>query len=255
MIVGLHFDPAFVDFNRCELWDPALRGGPDSDGLYRLVDQARKGDLSARMEFADTMQWTLLPETWECFQRTHGARPLSHADWFYAKLMQFFDILLYDQLTVTDSNRERRVLDPSDALEAEFKLIGRIGPSLDPEALERALVAEEYRRYEWGVLVLRVAQSPENRLAAARAWLEEQRLARERADPEEPRRGWTKNQERDRVILNCLNRGLTPELICKELDNRTIPTPRALQSKNGSAQESDNLPERAGFSEEDLWLA
>ena len=95
-----------------------------------------------------------------------------------------------------------------------------------------ALRHEEYHRYEWGGLVLRVAQSPANRIAAARAWLEEQRLARERAETEEPRRGWTKNQERDRVILNCRNRGLTPELICQELDNRTVPTPLGLHKKN-----------------------
>ena len=230
-MVYLQFDPEFADYNFCELWDPAVRGGPDSDGLYRLMDKARKGDLSAHMELTDTVAWTLRPETWECFQREHGFRPVSHQDWFYAKLMQFFEVLLYDHLTVTDSNRERRVLDPTDALEDEFKLISGIGPTVEPEELERALLGTEHHGYNWGGLVQSVVENPSNRIGAARAWLEEQRQARERPDTE-PRSGWRKNRERDLVILNCLNRGLAPESVCKELDDRTIPTPPGLHSKN-----------------------
>ena len=62
------------------------------------------------------MAWTLRPETWECFQRTHGDRPISHRDWFYAKLVQFFDILLYDELTVNEANGHPRKLKPDELL-------------------------------------------------------------------------------------------------------------------------------------------
>src|SRR6266851_5961685 len=45
------------------------------------------------------------------------------------------------------------------------------------------------------------------------------------------RRGWSKNAERDRIILNCLRRGVDRHQICMELDRRTIPTLTSLQNK------------------------
>ena len=63
------------------------------------------------------MHWTLRPLAWECFQRAHGHRPVPHEHWFYAKLIQFFESLLYDELTITDSKGQRRKLQPNEAVE------------------------------------------------------------------------------------------------------------------------------------------
>ena len=35
---------------------------------------------------------------------------------------------------------------------------------------------------------------------------------------------WNKNQDRDRIILNCLERPMAREMVCEELDKRTIST-------------------------------
>jgi hypothetical protein len=231
-MITLDYDPAFADFNFCRLWDPALRGGPNCAGLYKLVYKARKGDRFAAGEFADTMDWTLRPETWECFQRRHGFRPVSHREWFFAKLIQFFDVLVYDELTITDGNGQTRKLQPNEFLQEEFTVVGGDGPLTQPEELEQALVAEEYARYPWYDLVRKVVESPTDRVAAAQAWLREQRLAPAGDQAEQPRNGWGKNQERDQVILNCLGRGMAVEQVCAELDKRTTPTLPALQAKS-----------------------
>ena len=231
-MVALEFDEAFADVNFCALWDPALRpeSGPNGDDLYRLVDQARRGDRFAPSEFANTMECTLSPHAWECFQRMHGPRPVPHDRWFYAKLNQFLEVLLHDELTITDTNGQRRKLQPNEAVEKGFTNITGMGPSLHPDELEQALVADDYERCPWLGLVMRILENPTNRLAAVREWLEEQRLAQTQ-DHSERSRGWTKNQERDQVIRKCLSRGVSPEQICVELDKRTIATLPASQAK------------------------
>jgi len=112
-----------------------------------------------------------------------------------------------------------------------FKLTSGNGSPIQPDELERALVAEDYDQYLWFDLVRRVVDGT-NHIAAARAWLEEQHLAQTQDRMDQPQGGWTKNQERDRVIRNCVSRGLAPERICEELDKRTIATLPALQVKS-----------------------
>jgi hypothetical protein len=230
MMVFLEFDPAFADYNFSELGDPALRGGPSSAGLYRLAYKARGGDRAAAQMFVDTMRWTLRPEAWECFQRVHGPRPVSHREWFYAKLMQFFDVLLYDELTIMGSSGHPRKLQPTELLDDGATIWGGSGPLIQPDELEQALAAEEYAQHQWYSLVERIQNNPMDRAGAARAWLNEQRKAGG-VRTERSRRGWTKNQERDQVILNCLDRGMEPALVCDELHKRTIATLPALQAK------------------------
>ena len=43
------------------------------------------------------------------------------------------------------------------------------------------------------------------------------------------RRCWTKNAERDRIIVNCLDRRMEPRLVCEGLDHRTIGTLPSMQ--------------------------
>jgi len=100
--ISLDLDPHFRDFNFCDILDPTLRpgSGPDESELYRLAYKARHGDRHAVTLYANTMGRTLRKETFECFQRVHGPRPISHGHWFYAKLDQFLCILLYEELFV-----------------------------------------------------------------------------------------------------------------------------------------------------------
>ena len=54
---------------------------------------------------------------------------------------------------------------------------------------------------------------------------------------------WNKNQDRDRIILNCLDRAMAREMVCEELDKRTISTlpgscKKGLHTWKGAWQES-----------------
>ena len=44
---------------------------------------------------------TLQEETFRCFERLHGARPISYEDWFYCKLNQFLELLVYERLPLS----------------------------------------------------------------------------------------------------------------------------------------------------------
>jgi hypothetical protein len=215
-MISFFLDPAFEDFNFCESWDPALRVGPSSANLYELIYKARQGSRVDAAEFAETMAWTLRPETWECFQRTHGHRPASHRDWFYAKLMQYFNILLYDELTVNEANGHTRKLKPDELLTPNLKVSHGNGPLIQPDELEESLVAEKHAEYPWFGLVQQILSQPDNRLGAAQAWLRDQMAPTDSIAPQ--RSGWTKNEERDQIIVNLLNRGVEPASICEELD-------------------------------------
>jgi len=64
--------------------------------------------------------------------------------------------------------------------------------------------------------------------------------ARRSASP--ARSQWNKNQDRDRIILNCLDRAMAREMVCDELDKRTISTlpglgKKGLHTWNGAWQE------------------
>ena len=226
-MVAFELDRAFPDFNFSEFWDPALRGGPS---LYKLVYKARKGDRFAPGTFANAMYCTLRPETWECFQRSHGFRPVSHRDWFHAKLVQFLDILVYDELTIEEPNGQPRGLLPDELLDEHFTVVGSVGPLTQQDELEQALVPELNAEYEWYGLVQRVLGNPTDRVGAVQAWLTEQRKAQDGVPTEQPRGGWRKNQERDQIILNSLNRGMAPDGICDLLDKQTIPPLRTMEA-------------------------
>jgi len=98
----LFLDREFPDFNFSATWDPDLRpgGGPSQLKLIQMVHGARLGERGAAAGFIETMYWTLRLESFECFQRVHGPCSISYRDWFYAKLSQFLDLLVYEQLAV-----------------------------------------------------------------------------------------------------------------------------------------------------------
>jgi hypothetical protein len=207
MTISLDLDPAFADFNFSEGWDPTLRQGPASSTLYKLVCDARRGNRLAASDFADTIYWTLRPETWDCFQRVHGARPITHREWFFAKVAQFLDILVYDQLTIVGSDGQPRKLQPNEVLTDETTIWRGSGPLIQSDEIERALVAEEWATYQWLDLVQNVSDKREDRAGAVQTWLREQRLAHQGDPTSRPRIGWTKNEKRDQIILHSLGRG------------------------------------------------
>jgi hypothetical protein len=177
------------------------------------------------------MYCTLRPETWDCFQRVHGHRPISHREWFYAKLTQFVDMLVYDELTIAEPNQYPRKLQPNELLDERFTVVGGAGPLIQRDELEQALVSERHGAYAWYGLVQKIIGNSADRAGAVRAWLTEQVNAGRGDRTQQARGGWTKNQERDQIILNCLNRGMAPDAICDLLDKQTIPTLPALEDK------------------------
>jgi hypothetical protein len=230
-MVAFELDRAFPDFNFSEWWDPALQEGPSASSLYKLVYQARKGDRFAAAKFADAMSWTLRPETWDCFQRIHGHRPIAHREWFYAKLAQYIEMLVYDDLTIVEPSEYPRRLQPDELLDERFTVVGGVGSLIQTDELEQALVPDLYGEYSWFGLVQKVIGNPGDRAGTVRAWLREQSITPEGKPSEQPRSGWRKNQERDQIILNCLDRGMASDLVSDELDKRTIPTLPALQTR------------------------
>ena len=225
MLDALYDDDDFRNYSFCEIWNPSLAGGgPSEDQLFELVDKARKGDRSSPLEFGDTMYWTLRQPAFECFQRDIGPRPITYAEYFYAKLQVFFEILLYEETWFSPEHKS----DPHPRWEGRT-LMRASGPQIDPEEIERTLFPDDSERVNWVEPVRLMTLECHDRLAALRGWL--QRQAQARVATLQKRSGWSKNGERDTVILNCLRRGMQRQEICEELDKRTIPTLPSLQAR------------------------
>jgi hypothetical protein len=110
-------------------------------------------------------------------------------------------------------------------------VVGGAGPLIQRDEFEQALVPERHAEYAWYGLVQITLGNSTDRAGAVRAWLTEQRIAWREDPTQQPRGGWSKNQERDQIILNCLNRCMAPDAICDFLDKQTIPTLPALKNK------------------------
>jgi len=204
-----------------------MKCGPTNSDLYRLVQKCRKGNQNAVGEFADTMYWTLREAAFDAFQRAHGVRAITYREWFYHKLVLFFEILLFTGVNVTGDS-DIRWVHSDEVLEKGATVISRDGPVVPLDELQDALGPEDNICRLWCDLAETVSKSSNDRLIAAQGWLRSQRAPeRNSAKPS----GWTKNQERDQIIMNCLDREMKPEQICQELDNRTIPTLPALRAK------------------------
>ena len=226
-LLALDLDPAFKDFNFSAVWDQTMKCGPTNSELYLLVQKCRKGDKNALGDFADTMYWTLREAAFNAFQHEHGARAITYQEWFYYKLFQFFEILLFTKLHVAVES-EIRWVESDEVLEKRAIVIGSQGLVVQLDELQDALGPENNICRLWFDLAQTVSESSNDRLAVAQEWLRSQR-APERSSS---KRGWTKNQERDQIILNCLERGMKTQLICLELDKRTIDTLPDLQARS-----------------------
>jgi hypothetical protein len=226
-LLALDLDPAFQDFNFSWELDPTLKRGPTNSELYHLAQKGRKGDKNALGEFADTMYWTFREAAFDAFQRAHGARAITYREWFYHKLFQFFEVLLFTKVRVAGIS-EVRLVGADEVLEKGAIVISGDGPLIQLDELQDSIGPEHNIRPCWFDLAQVVSESSDDRLALAQKWLRSQRVPeRNSAKPSV----WTKNRERDQIIMNCLDRDMKPEIICQELDNRTSPTLPALQTK------------------------
>jgi hypothetical protein len=220
------FDRAFADFNVSEAQDTTLKpdNGPSQLQLIQWVHQARQGDPDARFLFVDTMYWTLREPTFRCFERVHGARAMEYREWFYAKLLQFFNILMHEKLDVAET-----ATDVERHWEQGLTVLGTLGPAVDEEAIQAAFSPEQNDPEVWSQIVASVCAVPSGRLDVLSQRMAEWSGQRQRQSRTGGRE-WPRNRERNQIIRNLKARGATLEDICEELDRRTIPTLPAMQA-------------------------
>ena len=220
------FDRAFADFNVSETQDPTLKAetGPSQLHLIAWVHQARQGDREARFMFVDTMYWTLREPAFRCFERVHGARAMEYREWFYAKLLQFLNILVHEKLDVAETATE--VERP---WEQGLTVLGTLGPAVDGEAIQAVFSPEQNDPELWSPIVESVCAAPSDRLGVLSQQMAEWGGQRQRQSRSGGRE-WHRNRERNQIIRNLHARRVAPEEICAELDRRTIPTLPAMQA-------------------------
>jgi hypothetical protein len=203
---------AFQDFNFC---------GPTDGRLISLRDlgtwafEARRGDVVAARQFANSMNWTMRQTALNAYHRTHRLQIVSYADWFLSKAAMFVRILLDSDPGTPYLDRPMkgmfRVPDYSDAasLEADHPLF--------------ALKPEHDELYDWHGLVRAISEHPEDRDAALLAWLKRpgQTLSARREFPATARR--------NNLIRQGHADGLSGRQICEILDRNEIPTTKPMQ--------------------------
>ena len=228
-IEPLDVNPYFADFNIDGL-GPQIKEGPTELRLHELVYEGRCGRKQALFEFADVMYYTLREEAFEAFQRRHGPLENAFPEWFHEKLDQFFRILLFASVQVSRCvNRGVLFEDTDFPVSKEFTIVRFNDEGIQPDETEQVIEPEHNSHRLWYELAQAVTERRKDRLKAAREWLA--RFRKQYPRPSSFKRGWWKNQERDRIIVNCLDRGMAPWDICKELDRFTITTLEALKSE------------------------
>ena len=137
---SLELNRAFLGFNRSQILDPSLRTGPSHQDLFNLVYQARAGSPSAAMEFADALDWTLRQETFEAFQKIHGPLPIRYLDWFYSKVVQFLEALVYERLSTSGLASDGMSAEPKtdQPWDEGFTVLRSRGPWVEDADVEKA---------------------------------------------------------------------------------------------------------------------
>jgi hypothetical protein len=212
----------------------------------------RKGDPTAEAEFASTMQWTLDEPAFQSFQSLHGPFPIRYADWFYAKLEQFLDILLYEKLLVwgMDEYGAQGVPQTDRPWEEGNGILTGTTVVVDPRQLPAAFLPQQCRAIDWFRIVHRLAAIKTAKAEAVRKYLRrraelirrsKRRNTRTRAGSHSPqpivlprdagagkgtpkRRRSRSVQTRDSIILSGLEEGVDRLEICQRLDDKGIST-------------------------------
>jgi hypothetical protein len=226
--VSLFLDRAFPDFNFSQTWDPNLRpdGGPSQLALIKMIYAARRGDRSARVGFTDAMYWTLRQESFECFQRARGPKTINYRDWFYAKLSQFLEILVWETLALDGlgPDGQPRVPKTDRPWEESLNVLGPGGPGVDPPDLEKTFAPADNDPVFWAGIVQEICSAPGNRLTVLEGIMGRLRRQRGCVTPEgssarvRPRREWGRTRERNRIIRQALAEGKSGLELCSALD-------------------------------------
>lgn len=178
------------------------------------------------------MYWTLREPAFECFQQKRGPRPIHYREWFHAKLCQFLEILIYEQLEVLGSWEEGRMREPRTdrPWEEGFRVVA-IDPPAPTEEVELAFVPEDNESDNWMELGEELSRTERNRLTVLSEILGKR--IKEAPSTRQPGREWVKTQDRNRIIRNLLLRGESRERVCEELDRQSIPTTLPSMQKRG----------------------
>jgi len=216
MLPALHLERRFLDFNCSRLLDAALGAGLRQAYLYQMVYAARQGKRLETLHFADVMRCTLRKVTFDAFERAHGPKAITYAEWFYCKLLQFLEILTYERLISEGINSDAEATDRP--WEKGCYVSGSTGPEIDEEHLQQAFTPDDAETFDWQWLVQEVSTAGSDRGEVLNRIIED--LAADNAPAKS--REWAKNKRRNRVIRDGLIGGKDSEEICRELDKRAI---------------------------------
>ncbi len=227
----LDLDPAFPDFNFHDLWDPSLTPGrgPTRTQLAEWVYRSRQGDRDAGLDFARTMHCTLREETFRCFERTHGARPIRYEDWFYCKLVQFLELLVYEQLALTCGPPPECAMTPMTdrPWEEGFLVLGPAGVCIEAD-VPASFAPEDNEVTLWVEIVSEVSSAPGKRVAV----LEEILVRRRRGKGTPKRWEWDRTERRNELIRKLKDEGKDGVAICRELNRQSVEPLPAMQREH-----------------------
>lgn len=222
LVDPLECEPLYASFNLSAMQDPTLRSRVYEQDLFWLVYRCRQGDRRALDLLADAFYCTLSERAMRMFEQ-ESLRSVAHTEWLHAKILQFFEILLYTSISAM--RLEGRTLRNCwiENPEEGYTLIRSGGPLLERYAIKATFHPEDVERVNWHELLRTIclARDGTGRVSALQAWMKAHRRAWMLATP--PRSGWDKNGMRDSVILSGLGREIKRERICADLDREGIP--------------------------------
>jgi len=217
----LDLDPAFPDFNFHGLWDPTFTPGhgPNRTQLAEWVYRSRRGEEGARLDFANTMCWTLREETFRCFERAHGARPIRYDDWFNCKLTQFLELLVYERLSLTCGPPPECAQKPQTERpwEEGFLVLGPIDVYIEGD-VQAAFAPEDNEVTLWAEIVSEVSSASGDRVAVLEGILTRRRRGKGTPKAWE----WKRKKKRNDLIRELLDQGKDTLTICEVLDQHDI---------------------------------
>jgi hypothetical protein len=130
------------------------------------------------------MYWTLREETFRCFERAHGARPIRYDDWFYCKLTQFLELLVYERLSLTYGPPPECAQKPETERpwEEGFLVLGPVEVYIEGD-VQAAFAPEDNDSTLWAEIVSEVSSAPGDRVAVLEGILIRRRRGRARRKP------------------------------------------------------------------------
>ncbi len=250
----LHLDRHFRDFNLSPFGEPTLKAGsgPSQSDLFKMAYLIRNGHHGEKSEFASVMECTLRKEAFEGFQALHGPYAIGYAEWFYAKIDQFFGILLYEKLLVWGMGKNGEqgepktnrpweegngILDGHPALVDSRQLPAAFLPN-DPEQIDWFRIVHElaaiqtnwtealqrYLRRRTELVQRKSQQTKQTRSGSHRAHAIDLPTEQDNGGGRRERSRTRNVRKRDSIILEGLEERVDRLEICQRLDDKGVPT-------------------------------